>query len=124
MHGQINRKQSSRTNHALVQFLPRQIEARHIVPALAQPSRWGHYSKRLPPQLVGRNQNDVHLPKYTVKRCGRRLVALSFETVSRRGLGVNRTRSSSRSANCKVKRQGFHLIDNTWLTPGRKAPAR
>src|SRR5580704_1187055 len=69
MHRQINRNQSSRANHALIQFLPRQVEARHLMPAPPQPSRWRHHPKRLPPQLIRRNQYDLHLPKYTVKRC-------------------------------------------------------
>ena len=62
MHRQINRNQLRRPHHSRVQPLPRQIKTSHPMPAPPQPSRRRHQPKRLPPQLISRNQHSLHLP--------------------------------------------------------------
>ena len=49
------------TPHSLLaELLPGQIQARHRVAALPQPRRRRSQPKRLPSQLIGRNQQNLH----------------------------------------------------------------
>ena len=60
MHRQINRNQFRRARRLGIQLLPRQIKAIHRMPPPPQPSRRRSQPKRLPPQLIRRNQNYLH----------------------------------------------------------------
>jgi len=60
MHGQINRDEPGSANRRLIQGLPGKIERYDPMAAFAQPRRRRRQPEGLPPQLVGRNENDVH----------------------------------------------------------------
>ena len=60
MHRHIERHEPRRSNRYLLERLPRQIQAHDLTPMLPQPRRRRRQPKRLPPQLIRREQNDLH----------------------------------------------------------------
>jgi hypothetical protein len=61
MHGEVYGDQSGGANGGFVQRLAGKVESDNFMAALALPGGRGHQSKRLPPELIRRNQDDVHV---------------------------------------------------------------
>src|SRR6266403_4508748 len=61
MHRQIDCNQGSTANGGFIERLARQIERDNVVAALPQPRGGRGQSERLPAQLIGRDENDVHV---------------------------------------------------------------
>jgi hypothetical protein len=60
VHGQIDSDELGFTNRSLIQRPPGKVEGYDLVAAFAQPCRRRRQPEGLPPQLVGRNENDIH----------------------------------------------------------------
>ena len=62
VHGQIDGDETGIGNRSPIERLPGKVEQDDGVATLPQPGRRRRQPERLPPQLVGRNENDVHAP--------------------------------------------------------------
>src|SRR5712664_201008 len=61
VHRQIDCDQLGIVNGRFVQRLSREIQRNYVMTALPQPRRRRGQSERLPAELIGRNENDVHV---------------------------------------------------------------
>ena len=60
VHRQVEGDKGGRPDRRFVERLPREIETNDAMAAFTQPGRWRSQPERLAPELVGRNQDDVH----------------------------------------------------------------
>jgi hypothetical protein len=60
VHRQIDGDQPGATNRSLIERLPGKVEHCDVVPAFAQPRRRRRQAEGLPPELISRNENDIH----------------------------------------------------------------
>ena len=60
VHRHVKRNQPRVSRCLFPQRLPRQIQARHFMPAFPQPRRRRSQPKRLPSQFIRRNQQYLH----------------------------------------------------------------
>src|SRR6266403_1394715 len=74
VHGQVEGDEAGRLDRRFVERLPREIEANDAMAAFTQPGRRRSQPERLAPELVGRNQDDVHA---VISITARRLESIS-----------------------------------------------
>src|SRR5215216_3350364 len=60
MHREVERNQLGPRHPRIFDVGSRRVDARHLVTITSQPGGWRRQPERLTPQVVGRNQQDLH----------------------------------------------------------------